>query len=163
MGLEPDIAGAKIAAIHPYLFPVRTMTRNRLALAPAALLLLLIGAAALSVPLRSAFGFTEQQIDQVFAILDSNKTGKVDRAEYDQNKVAAMFWRAKSGDAGIGDLSYDDTQFNRAFFDAADTDHKGKLDGVDLIYALDFEKIDTNHKGYITLDDLRRFMIKVGR
>jgi hypothetical protein len=161
MGLEPDKAGGKIG--RPYSFPARTMTRKIRPLAPAAFLLLLTGALATGVPVRPAFAFTEKQIDQVFAILDSNKTGKVDRAEYDQNKVAAMFWRAKTGDAGLGELSYDDTEFNRAFFDAADTDHKGKLDGVDLIYALDFDKIDTDHKGYITLADLRRFMVKAGR
>lgn len=134
------------------------MARHSLTLLPFVLLLLLIGA-----PAQRAHAFTEQQIDQVFAILDANRNGKVDRAEYDQNKVAAMFWRAKNGEAGIGDLTYEDTEFNRAFFDAADTDHKGTLDGVDLIYALDFDKIDTDHKGYITIDDLRRFMKKAGR
>jgi len=74
-----------------------------------------------------------------------------------------MFWTPKTGSASLGALTYNETQFNRAFFDAADTDHKGKLDGVDMIYALEFEKIDVEHKGYITLDDLRRFMRKAGR
>lgn len=112
---------------------------------------------------HNAFAFSEQQIEQVFSVLDSDKTGKVDRAEYDRNKVAAMFWPAKIGNSGIGELRYEDTQFNRAFFNAADVDHKGVLDGVDMIYALSFDKIDTDHKGYITIDDLRRFMRKIGR
>lgn len=134
------------------------MTRFNFALLPIVLVTFLAGTAAIP-----AFGFTDQQLRQVFAILDSNKTGKVDKAEYDQNKVAAMFWQAKIGSSGIGELRYDDTQFNRAFFDAADTDHKGMLDGVDMINALQFEKIDVDRKGYITLDDLRRFMKKAGR
>ncbi|HXE17451.1 MAG TPA: EF-hand domain-containing protein [Stellaceae bacterium] len=37
------------------------------------------------------------------------------------------------------------------------------LDGVDMIYALSFDKIDTDRKGYITIADLRRFMQKAGR
>jgi Ca2+-binding EF-hand superfamily protein len=110
-----------------------------------------------------AFAFTDQQVRKVFEILDADKTGKVNKTEYDQNKVAAMFWQAKAGVAGIGELRYEDTQFNKAFFDAADVDHKGTLDGVDMIYALQFEKIDVDHKGYITFDDLRRFMTKIGR
>jgi hypothetical protein len=136
------------------------MIRKTVALLLAPLIVVLTG---IGVRVLPAFGFTEHQIDQVFAVLDSSKTGKVDRAEYDQNKVAALFPRVKNGSAGIGELSYADTQFNRAFFNAADADHKGKLDGVDLIYASDFDKIDIDHRGYITLDDLRRFMKKAGQ
>jgi Ca2+-binding EF-hand superfamily protein len=136
------------------------MTRISVTLLPLALLVLLVAG---GLTASRAFAFTDQQVQQVFALLDSNQTGKVDKAEYDQNKVGAMFWQSKTGAVGIGELSYEDTQFNRAFFDAADTDHKGRLDGVDMIYALEFENIDTDRKGYITLDDLRRFMKKIGR
>jgi EF hand len=124
---------------------------------------LLISAVAIGTPFGAAFAFTEQELQRVFAILDSNKTGKVDRTEYDQNKVAAMFWQPKLGSMEMGELTFEDTKFNRAFFDSADTDHKGRLDGVDLIYALQFEKIDVDRKGYITIDDLRRFMNEAGR
>ena len=139
------------------------MARTLLTLSRIALLLLLVGGAALTLPWHPASAFTEEQVEQVFAMLDASKTGKVDKAEYDQNKVAAMFWTPKTGTAGLGELTYEETQFNRAFFNAADTDHKGKLDGVDMIYALEFEKIDLDRKGYITIDDLRRFMQKAGR
>jgi Ca2+-binding EF-hand superfamily protein len=135
------------------------MARTSLTLSRSALIVLV----ALTIPWHRASAFNEQQVEQVFAMLDTAKTGKVDKAEYDENKVAAMFWTPKTGTAGIGELTYEQTQFNRAFFDAADTDHKGKLDGVDMIYALEFEKIDIDHKGYITIDDLRRFMQKAGR
>ncbi len=139
------------------------MARTSLSLSRSGLIVLVAGMAALTIPSYRASAFTEQQVDQVWAILDSNKTGKVDKPEYDQNKVAAMFWTPKTGTAGLGELTYEETQFNRAFFNAADTDHKGKLDGVDMIYALEFEKIDLDHKGYITIEDLRRFMQKAGR
>ena len=95
--------------------------------------------------------------------MDSDKTGKVNRAEYEEHKVEAMFWQAKPGALGIGELTFEQTKFNRAFFDAADSDHKGRLDGVDMIDALQFDKIDVSHRGYITIDDLRRFMIAAGR
>jgi len=121
------------------------------------------GFAGLAAWSHQAGAFTEKQIEDVFSVLDSDKTGKVDRAEYDRNKVAAMFWQAKIGASGIGELRYEDTQFNRTFFDATDVDHKGVLDGVDMIYALSFDKIDTDRKGYITIADLRRFMQKAGR
>jgi len=139
------------------------MTRTSLTLSRGALFVLAALVAALTIPRDPAIAFTERQVEQVFAKLDTNKTGRVDKAEYDENKVAAMFWTPKTGTASLGALTYNETQFNRAFFDAADTDHKGKLDGVDMIYALEFEKIDVEHKGYITLDDLRRFMRKAGR
>jgi Ca2+-binding EF-hand superfamily protein len=125
--------------------------------------LMVISAFLLALATTGASAFSDQQVRQVFEILDSDKTGKVDKAEYDQNKIAAMFWQAKTGAAGIGELRLEDTEFNKAFFDAADVDHKGTLDGVDMIYALQFEKIDVDHKGYITIDDLRRFMNKAGR
>jgi Ca2+-binding EF-hand superfamily protein len=136
---------------------------RKLYLLPVALAALLAGAAAIALPTHPAFAFTEKQVEQVFAILDSSHSGRVDRTEYDVNKIAAMFPSIKNGDIGIRELSYEDTQFNRAFFKAADIDHKGKLDNVDVIYALDFDKIDTDHRGYITLDDLRRFMKMAGR
>lgn len=140
------------------------MARTPLTLSRIARIVFVVGGAALTIPWHHpASAFTEKQVEQVFAMLDSNKTGKVDKAEYDQNKVAAMFWTPKTGTAGIGELTFEETQFNRAFFNAADTDHKGKLDGVDMIYALEFEKIDLEDKGYITIDDLRRFMQKAGR
>jgi hypothetical protein len=139
------------------------MARTLLTLSRVALVVVLVGSTALTIPWHPAHAFTEEQVERVFSMLDSNKTGRVDKPEYDQNKVAAMFWTPKTGTAGIGELTYEETQFNRAFFDAADTDHKGKLDGVDMIYALEFEKIDLDHKGYITIDDLRRFMRKAGR
>jgi hypothetical protein len=139
------------------------MAPTSLTLLRNAVVVLIAGIAALTIPCHRASAFSEQQVEQIWAILDSNKTGKVDKAEYDQNKVAAMFWTPKTGTAGIGELTYEETPFNRAFFDAADSDHKGKLDGVDMIYALEFEKIDVDHKGYITIDDLRHFMQKAGR
>jgi hypothetical protein len=142
------------------------MARTPLTLSRIPLIVLvsgITGIAALTIPWDRASAFSEQQVEQVFAMLDTAKTGKVDKAEYDENKVAAMFWTPKTGTAGLGELTYEETQFNRAFFNAADTDHKGKLDGVDMIYALEFEKIDLDHKGYITIDDLRRFMRMAGR
>jgi len=139
------------------------MIRKPQTLLPFAVATLFAAATSIAPPVNPAIAFTERQVEQIFDILDSNHTGKVDRAEYDENKVAAMFPRAKNGEVGIGELSFEDTPFNRAFFNAADADHRGKLDGVDLIYALDFDKIDTAHKGYVTIDDLRRFMKMVGR
>jgi Ca2+-binding EF-hand superfamily protein len=139
------------------------MIRKPQTLSPFAVALLTAAATAIALPGNPAIAFTERQVEQVFDILDSNSTGQVDRAEYNENKVAAMFPQAKNGEVGIGELSYEDTQFNHAFFNAADTTHRGKLDGVDLIYALDFDRIDTDHKGYITINDLRRFMKSVGR
>jgi len=139
------------------------MARTSLTLSRSALIVLAAFVGALTMPWHPASAFTEKQVEEVFAKLDTNKTGRVDKAEYDENKVAAMFWTPKTGSAELGALSYEQTEFNRAFFDAADTDHKGKLDGVDMIYALEFEKIDLDHKGYITIDDLRRFMQTAGR
>jgi Ca2+-binding EF-hand superfamily protein len=113
-----------------------------------------------SVPWHGALAFTDEEVREIFKILDSNGDGKVDQIEFDRNKVAAIFRRAPTSSTA---MTFEETKVNRAFFDAADTDHDGKLEGVEMLDALPFKRLDYDNKGYITLSDLRRFLTEIGR
>jgi Ca2+-binding EF-hand superfamily protein len=135
----------------------REKSRNRL-LPP------LLGAAAVLATSLSAISpsgaFTDKEITAIFRMLDTNGDGKVTREEYSTNKVMILYRNAPKGNTT---LTFEQTKVSRAFFDAADADHDGTLSPVEAMDALRFEAVDTDSKGYITLDDLRRFMTRVGR
>ena len=116
-------------------------------------------AASLSA-IAPAVAYTDKEVAAIFKTLDTNGDGKVTREEYSANKVAIVY-RNVSGRGG--NISFEQTKLSRAFFDAADVDHDGTLSPVEIIDALPFEAVDTDRKGYITLDDLRRFLTRIGR
>lgn len=107
-----------------------------------------------------AWAYTDKEITQIFRMLDTNGDGKVTREEYSANKVAILYRNAPKGDTT---LTFEQTRVSRKFFDAADADHDGTLSPVEAMDALRFEAVDTDRKGYITLDDLRRFLTSIGR
>jgi Ca2+-binding EF-hand superfamily protein len=110
--------------------------------------------------LAPATAYTEKEITAIFRMLDSNGDGKVTREEYSANKVAIIYRNVQGGTAN---LTFEQTKLSRAFFDAADVDHDGKLSPVEIMDALPFEAVDTDRNGYITLDELRRFLTRIGR
>jgi len=112
-----------------------------------------------SVPWQGAFAFGDAEIRADFKILDAAADGKVTREEFSFNKVAALFCRNQHS----GRMTFEQMTVTRAFFDAADTDHKGYLDAVEFFDAVQFDKIDLGHKNYITFDDLKRFLKEIGR
>lgn len=135
------------------------MARLSLRLARRSLLHLGLVAASLSA-IIPASAFTDSEIQEVFRKLDTNGDGKVTRQEYAANKVMIVYRNVPTSNTT---LTFEDTRVSRAFFDAADKHHDGKLTPVEIMDALPFEAVDADHKNYITLDDLRRFMNKIGR
>ena len=113
-----------------------------------------------SVPYHGAFAISDAEIREDFKILDTAADGKVTRDEFNFNKVAALFYRNRDPSKP---MTFEQMNLTRAFFDAADTDHKGYLDAVEFFDAVRFEKIDRGHKNYITLDDLERFLKEIRR
>jgi Ca2+-binding EF-hand superfamily protein len=113
-----------------------------------------------SVPWHGAFAVSDAEIREVFKILDTAGDGKVTRDEFNFNKVAALYYRNQ--DPGKL-LTFEQMKVTRAFFDAADTDHKGVLDAVKFFDAVRFERIDHGQKNYITFDDLERFLREIRR
>ena len=111
------------------------------------------------VPWHGAFAFGDAEIREDFKILDAAADGKVTREEFSFNKVAALFYWSQHS----GRMTFEQMNVTRAFFDAADTDHKGYLDAVEFFDAVQFEKIDLGHKNYITFDDLERFLKGIDR
>ncbi len=124
----------------------------------------ILGAAAILVSSLAAAApasaFTDQEIKAIFQALDTNGDGKVTREEYSANKVVIIY---RNVPAGNTTLSFEQTKVSRAFFDAADTDHDGTLSPLEVMDALPFEAVDTDRKGYIDLDEFRRFMNRIGR
>ncbi len=110
--------------------------------------------------INPVWAYTEKEIERIFQMLDTNGDGKVTREEYSANKVV-IFYRKKP--QGNTTLTFEETGLSRQFFDAADTDHDGTLSPLEMTDALPFEAVDVDHKGYITLDDLRRFLTRIGR
>lgn len=107
-----------------------------------------------------ALAYTDQEITEIFQKLDENHDGKVTREEYAVNKVMIIY---RNLPAGTGNLTFEQTKVSRAFFDAADANHDGTLSPVEIIDALPFEAVDLDNKGYFVLEDLRRFLNKIGR
>ncbi len=106
-----------------------------------------------------ATAYTDAEITEIFQKLDTAHDGKVTRDEYAVNKVMVIY---RNVPAGTTDLTFEQTRVSRAFFDAADVNHDGKLSPTEIIDALPFEAVDLDHKGYFVIDDLRRFLDKIG-
>ena len=109
----------------------------------------------------SASAFTDEETKTIFQMLDTDHDGKVTREEFGENIVSAIYRNVRM--AGAPNLTFEQTRLSRAFFDAADTDHDGTLDPVELLDALRFESVDLDHKGYVDIESLHRFLARIGR
>jgi hypothetical protein len=107
-----------------------------------------------------ASAYTEEEVQEIFQGMDANHDGKITRDEYNVHKVQMIY---RNVPAGTTDLTFEQTKVSRAFFDAADVDHSGVLIPTEIMDALPFEAVDVDNKGYFTLDELRRFLDKIGR
>jgi Ca2+-binding EF-hand superfamily protein len=107
-----------------------------------------------------ALAFTEEEVEEIFQGMDANHDGKITRNEFNVHKVQMIY---RNVPAGTTDLTFEQTRVSRAFFDAADVDHSGILTPTEVMDALPFEAVDVDNKGYFTLDELRRFLDKIGR
>ena len=110
---------------------------------------------------RPVFAHTNRGVDKIFRMLDTNSDGKVSRTEYDLNKMNVIY-RDLRIDPMPG-LTFKQTGVSRKFFDSADVDHDGRLSPVELIDAFPFDAIDYGNRGYLELEDLRRFIKLIGR
>jgi Ca2+-binding EF-hand superfamily protein len=127
---------------------------------PSSALRLFVFLLFLLVPLAAAQAFTDKQVAEIYKLLDDKGDGKVDRLEFDINKVRALFWRDQPPGT---ELTFEQTALKREYFDKLDTNHDGKLSSFEMVDGLKFDDLDYGQKGYITKDDLRRFLTEVGR
>jgi hypothetical protein len=134
----------------------QALVRLRPALVTALVLLL----SSIAQPVAA---FTDKDAREIFGILDSDNDGKVTVVEFQINKVQAFFWRSRKERGEIKPIRFEDTVLSREFFDKADVDHKGYLDGVDMIDAFRFNDLDTKRRGYFEYADLVPFLKKIAR
>jgi hypothetical protein len=112
---------------------------------------------------QPAAAFTDKDARELFGILDPEHNGKVTLVDFQINKVQAFFWRSRDERGDIKPLAFKDTILSREFFDKADFGHKGYLDGLDIVYAIRFDDIDTKRRGYFEHADLVTYLHKIGR
>ena len=117
----------------------------------------------LSWPAQPVAAFTDKDTREIFGILDPEHHGKVTLVDFQINKVQAFFWRSRDERGNIKPLTFDDTILSREFFDKADFGHKGYLSGLDIVYAIRFDDIDTKRRGYFEHADLVAYLSKIGR
>ena len=126
---------------------------------------LLLAAAAASLPCVSPIGpaaaFTDQEVEAIFRMFDSSGDGKITREEYSANIVTVIYRNIPQ--AGAPNLTFEQTRLSRAFFDAADVDHDGTLEPVEIMDALPFEAADRSNMGYLDREDVRSFLARIGR
>jgi Ca2+-binding EF-hand superfamily protein len=130
-----------------------SMLAQKSTLSAATVLLSLIAA------IDPVSAYTDTEVTEIFRVLDTNQDGKVTREEYAANKVAVIY---RNVPGGAPNLTFDQTRVSRTFFDAADVNHDGVLSPTEIMNALPFEAVDPDNKGYFLLDDLRRFLKKIG-
>ena len=113
---------------------------------------------------QKVMAFSEKEISEVFALLDVDKDGKISRQEFAGEKISVIYRGIPLPEDRLseGNLRFEDLQVNREFFSSADRNGDGVLSPVEMVDALQFEKISGN-KDHITLQDLRRFMNQIGR
>jgi Ca2+-binding EF-hand superfamily protein len=95
-------------------------------------------------------------VDQIFARLDSNGDGVIDRTEF-QIKKMELFYES---DANQNiQLEPEETNLKPEVFAAADTNGDGVLSGVEFIEApfIQFEAADTNSDHVITREEFELF------
>jgi len=137
-----------------------TLQQALLRARPAAVMALVLTLSALAQP---AAAFTDKDAREIFNILDREQHGRVTLVDFQINKVQAFFWRTRHETGAIKPITFEDTILSREFFDKADIGHKGYLDGVDIVYAIRFEDIDTKRRGYFEQADLVAYLNRIGR
>ena len=155
---KPRVPATAPMPVHP------AQAKNvRRAILRAATALLLAGAAVMG-PNGSAVAFSDKEARELFAMLDANHDGKVTRVEFEGTKMNAFYFHREPSKSGsMEPLTFEQTRLSRAFFDKADTDHDGSLDGVEINDAIRFEDIDTRRRGYFDFADFVMFLNKIGR
>lgn len=97
----------------------------------------------------------------MFKLLDGNGDGKIDRAEWIENKMAVFFVRDYNRDLK---LSRDELPgLNKEAFDAADLNGDGFLSGYEFNQAafLKFDAVDLDKAGSVTEDEFLAFLTRL--
>jgi hypothetical protein len=132
--------------------------RRRLLLAGPTTALALIGL------LGTAAGFTEKEEREIYATLDPEGIGTVNREQFEATKMNAFFFRRHPSREGrMEPLSFEQSRLSRQFFDRVDTNHDGMIEGIEMNDAVHFEDIDARRRGYFDFADLTAYLNKIGR
>lgn len=147
----------------------------RITVAPAALALLFAvactfahpGFAAESKPAAGGSGLDTlgdqaKTAEALFAVLDENGDGRIDRAEWQTRKMAIFYTRDVDNDFQV---SRDEMpRLTRSRFDETDLNKDGFLSGYEFNQAplSRFDDADEDGDGNITIGEFRGYMAKIG-
>ena len=114
--------------------------------------------------IRSAAGFTDDEMREIYRNLDPENHGQVTNIQFQINKMNAFYFRHRpTARWEMKPLSFEETGLSRAFFDKVDKDHDGHIDSIEIIDAIRFEDIDIKRRGYFDFSDLVVYLNKIGR
>jgi len=114
--------------------------------------------------IRSAAGFTDEEMREIYRNLDPDNRGQVTNVQFQINKMNAFYFRRRPTSRWeMKPLSFEETGLSRAFFDKVDKDHSGHIDTIEIIDAIRFEDIDIKRRGYFEFSDLVVYLNKIGR
>jgi Ca2+-binding EF-hand superfamily protein len=96
-----------------------------------------------------------QEMEQRFALFDTDRDGKISQNEFEINKVTALFEHRGRTASGTIDrqiqITRAESRMNQASFQAFDMNGDGMLSAAEIVGApqLQFEAIDKNGDGFI--------------
>lgn len=120
-----------------------------------------IVAIALNASAFAAEPKVERTLVEFFGMMDENKDGRIDQAEFRFRKMEVYYLRDTNRDDR---LSKDELpNVSAAAFNAADTKRDGTLSGYEFNQAgfARFEALDHNRDGFITLEEVHAYVRKM--
>lgn len=130
-------------------------------MAKSHIVFLVIAASVMTALAENAHSFADGEAVQIFKMFDTDGDGKVDRTEFDFNRVAVIYRNLKTDP--INGAAFEQTRLSREFFDSLDRDHNGLLRPIEIYDGFKFERIAGERGQSFDIDDLRRFLSAVGR
>lgn len=110
------------------------------------------------IPQYGKAGGKAESPDQLFAALDSDGNGQIDRAEWQTRKMAIFYMRDRNNDIALSPEEI--PGLNKTRFAEADLNGDGVLSGFEFNQAAfsQFDKADRNNDGAVSAEEFRLYL-----